>query len=334
MSNFKPRIAITCGDPAGIGPEVLIKAIADKRIVDQITPIIIAPEKLIVNYAKSLNIELPEYKLMKRGVMVEESGEVYLIDIPTNQMIIPGKVSEIAGKIAYKAILVSYSVVMEYHMADAVVTAPINKYSMNMSGHHFAGHTELYSDLSGKKVAMMMVHNNFRVGLVTNHVAIKDISARLSPKLIFNKIKIVNDALKQLFNIEFPKIAVTGLNPHCGDNGLFGNEEKEKILPGITLAKEYEIDVEGPFSADSIFLKRDQYDAIITMYHDQALVPFKLLSFNKGVNVTLGLPIIRTSPDHGTAFDIAGKGVADPESMVQAILVAREMLANLRGEID
>ncbi|HHD83112.1 MAG TPA: 4-hydroxythreonine-4-phosphate dehydrogenase PdxA [Bacteroidetes bacterium] len=333
MSDIKPRIAITCGDPAGIGPEVVIKAIADKRVLGEITPIIIAPEKLIVNYAKSLNIELPEYKVMKRGTMVEENGDVYLIDIPTNQMIIPGKISEIAGKIAYKAILISYSVIMEYHMADAVVTAPINKYSMNMSGHHFAGHTELYSDLSGKKVAMMMVHNNFRVALATNHVAVKDISAKLSPKLIFNKLKIIDDALKNLFNIEFPKIAVTGLNPHCGDNGLFGNEEKMKIVPGITLAKEYEIDVEGPFSADSLFLKRDQYDAILAMYHDQALVPFKLLSFNKGVNVTLGLPIIRTSPDHGTAFDIAGKGVADPESMIQAILIAREMLLNSRGEI-
>lgn len=330
MSTYKPRIAITCGDPAGIGPEVLVKALSDKRIYGQITPIVIGPERYFVNLSDSLNIELPEYIIMKRGMMVEETGKMHLLDVPAHQMIIPGKVSDIAGKIAYKAILISYSVVMEYHMADAVVTAPINKYSMNLSGHHYAGHTELYSELSGKKVVMMMVHNNFRVALVTNHVAIKDVSAFLSPKLIFEKLKLTNEALIRLFNIENPKIAVVSLNPHGSDNGLFGNEEKNKIVPGIALAKDYDINIDGPFSPDTVYLRRNQYDAILAMYHDQAMIPFKLLSFNKGVNVTLGLPIIRTSPDHGTAFDIAGKGVADPESMIQAILIAKEMIQNAR----
>ncbi len=331
MSTYKPRIAITCGDLAGVGPEVLIKALSDKRIYGQITPILIGPERYFVNLSNSLNIELPEYIIMKRGMMVEETGKMHLLDVPAHQMIIPGKVSDIAGKIAYKAILISYSVVMEYHMADAVVTAPINKYSMNLSGHHYTGHTELYSELSGKKVVMMMVHNNFRVALVTNHVAINDVSASLSPKLIFEKLKLTNEALIRLFNIKNPKIAIISLNPHAGDNGLFGNEEKNKIIPGIVLAKDYDINVDGPFSPDSIYLRRNQFDAILAMYHDQAMIPFKLLSFNKGVNVTLGLPIIRTSPDHGTAFDIAGKGVADPESMIQSILLAKEMILNIRA---
>ena len=208
---------------------------------------------------------------------------------------------------------------------DAIVTAPINKEAINLAGFDYSGHTELLAELTNtKNFAMMLVGGVLRIVLVTTHIALKDVSKNLSAKKIYSKIKIAYHSLQNLWKIAKPKIAVCALNPHCGEGGLFGNEEETIITPAVNNAKKLGINAVGPLAADTLFVraKDGEYDAVVCMYHDQGLIPLKMHSFGKGVNITLGLPIIRTSVDHGTAFNIAGKGIADEGSMIEAIRVA------------
>ena len=214
--------------------------------------------------------------------------------------------------------------------ADALVTAPVNKSAINKSGIPFKGHTEYLANCTrAKKIAMMFCKDSFRVTIVTRHVALKKVPRLITRAMVRDAIVLTGEALKKYFNIRSPKIGVCGLNPHCGEGGLMGTEEKDVIWPAIKSARTRTLRVSGPFSADVIFYQalRGGFDAVISMYHDQGLAPFKMIAFDSGVNVTLGLPFVRTSPDHGTAYDIAGKGIADPTSMKQAIKLAVRMCA-------
>ena len=214
--------------------------------------------------------------------------------------------------------------------ADALVTAPVNKSAINKSGILFKGHTEyLASRTCTKKIAMMFCKDSFRVTIVTRHIAIKKVSRLITRAMVKDAIMLTGEALKKYFNIRSPRIGVCGLNPHCGEDGLMGTEEKDIISPAIKSARSGTLRVSGPLPADVIFHQalKGKFDAVISMYHDQGLAPFKMIAFDSGVNVTLGLPFVRTSPDHGTAYDIAGKGIADPTSMKQAIKLAVKMCA-------
>ena len=214
---------------------------------------------------------------------------------------------------------------------DAIVTAPISKESTHLAGSKYPGHTEMLKDLSGSNQAVMMFEGQkFKVMLVTIHEALSNVPKLISKDRVLSTIKLTHDSLVNLFKIDAPKIVVCGLNPHAGESGAFGNEEIDHIIPAVEEARELGINVEGPLPADTLFYYANQgkWDAVVAMYHDQGLIPFKMVSFNDGVNITLGLPIIRTSPDHGTAFDIAWKGVADPSSMIAAIKVAAQFAIN------
>ena len=214
---------------------------------------------------------------------------------------------------------------------DAIVTAPISKESTHLAGSKYPGHTEMLKDLSGSNQAVMMFEGNkFKVMLVTIHEALSNVPKLISKDRVLSTIKLTHDSLVNLFKIDAPKIVVCGLNPHAGESGAFGNEEIDHIIPAVEEAKELGINIEGPLPADTLFYYANlgKWDAVVAMYHDQGLIPFKMVSFNDGVNITLGLPIIRTSPDHGTAFDIAWKGVADPSSMIAAIKVAAQFAIN------
>ncbi|MBU1006901.1 MAG: 4-hydroxythreonine-4-phosphate dehydrogenase PdxA [Candidatus Omnitrophica bacterium] len=214
--------------------------------------------------------------------------------------------------------------------ADGLVTAPVNKSAINASGVKFSGHTEYLAKITRKKkIAMLFCAGAFRVAIVTRHISLKEVPAALTRTVIKDTILLTAEALRKYFNVRVPRIGVCGLNPHCGEDGIMGTEEKSVIAPIVKKVRSKTLKVEGPLPADVIFYmaRNDRFDAVISMYHDQGLAPFKMIAFDKGVNVTLGLPFVRTSPDHGTAYDIAGKGVADPSSMKEAIKLAVKMCA-------
>ncbi|HUI27064.1 MAG TPA: 4-hydroxythreonine-4-phosphate dehydrogenase PdxA, partial [Candidatus Kryptonia bacterium] len=240
---------------------------------------------------------------------------------------VPGRPSRAGGEAAYQAIVAAVAAVQRGDAA-AIVTAPINKANIVAAGHHFAGHTELLTELSGAhRVRMMMAAPGLRVVLATTHVALRRVPSLLTPELVGDTIAVTYHALRERFGVGRPQIAVCGLNPHAGEGGLFGREDQQVIRPAVQSARRRGIQAVGPLPADSVFAHAaaGRYDAVVCMYHDQGLAPFKLLHFHDGVNVTLGLPFVRTSPDHGTAYDIAGRGNADPASMVAAIELAAQL---------
>ena len=282
----KPRIALTVGDPAGIGPEIVEKAAADPGVRAICEPIIFA---------------------------APFSGKV-------------GEVSAEAGRIAFETIVRAVDAAKAGDV-DAIATAPVNKLAFSKAGLKWKGHTDLLSHLCGtRRVAMMFHAPSLNVVLMTVHVPIKTVHALLTRRLVEEMIAITNESLPR-FGIRKPRLAVAGLNPHAGESGVLGQEDRRTLVPAILSAQEKGIDVSGPYPADTIFVRasRGEFDCVLACYHDQGLIPVKLLAFGQAVNVTLGLPIIRTSVDHGTAFDIAGQGVADPGSMVEAILLAAKL---------
>ena len=291
--SLKPRVAITVGDPAGIGPEIAERAAADSRVVEACEPVLYTPSP--------------------------------------DATFTPGILSAEAGRAAYDTIVRAVDDA-QHGRVDAIATAPINKEAFRRAGLPWSGHTDLLAHLTGASdVAMLFYSEALRVVLATVHVALADVPPTLTRTSLEATIMLTARELPR-FDIAAPRIAVAGLNPHAGEHGLFGREEETVIGPAIAACRDRGVDVSGPFPGDTVFVRayRGEFDVVVACYHDQGLIPVKLMAFNQAVNVTLGLPIVRTSVDHGTAFDIAGKGIADPESMVAAVLLAAR-LARSRG---
>lgn len=327
MAQLKPRIGISLGDVNGIGPEVVIKALADHRILSLMTPVIYGSSRVLSYYKKQLNIEEFNYAQVKnkgqfapRSINVVNSWEDTL-------EITPGKPSPVAGKAAVAALRHACEELKE-GLVDALVTAPIDKHTAHTDEFPFKGHTEFLTQFFGASGSLMfMVSDDLRVGLATEHLPLRDVTSAISRERVEAKISLMERSLRQDFGITKPRIAVLGVNPHAGDGGLIGNEEDQVIKPAIAEFKNKGKLVFGPFPADGFvgtaqFVK---YDGVLAMYHDQGLVAFKAIAFGEGVNFTAGLPVIRTSPDHGTAYAIAGRGQADESSMRHAIFKAAEI---------
>ncbi len=326
-----PNIVISIGDINGIGPEVVLKSLIDHDYSASV-PVIISPFEVIGYYSDTQNIPLDfNYCTTYDDISLGRINVVW--DDNFEGEIQPGELTASSGAVAMKSIEKCIKLVQNGD-AHAMVTAPISKEAVNLAGYHIPGHTEFLAEECGiDEVLMMLVNENLRVALVTAHVPISEVASTISAELINQKAQLLNHSLKFDFGIAEPKIALLGLNPHAGDGGIIGSEEIEIIEPAINHAREIGINLEGPFPADGFFGHQlhGQYDAILAMYHDQGLAPFKLLSFGKGVNVTAGLPIIRTSPDHGTAFNIAGKNQANPSSFIQAYQLAIDLVHQRYG---
>ncbi len=325
MLENKIRIGITQGDINGIGLEVIMKTFSDPMIFDLCVPVVFSSSKTASYHRKALGLEDFNFNPVKdldninprKANLINCYEEEVNIDL--------GKPSTITGKYALRS-LEQVCDALEKKKIDVIVTAPINKHTIHSDQFQFAGHTEYFEKRfgAGANALMLMVSENLKVAVVTGHIPVSAISSTLTQELIYKKIKTLNKTLIEDFSITRPRIAVLGLNPHAGDMGTIGKEELEIILPAINKAKEENILVYGPYAADGFFgaATYKQFDAVLAMYHDQGLTPFKALSFGSGVNYTAGLPIIRTSPDHGTAYELAGKNKASEESFRSAIYLA------------
>jgi len=316
-----PIIAFTLGDMNGIGAEVILKTLATKKFINSLHPILVGPEYIWKQTAKKYKLEL---KFSSYNFESHKKGEISIFSIPFLEKITYGKISARSGALSMLSIQIAYELIMQ-KLADAMVTAPISKEAINLANFHCDGHTGYLSAISrNKNICMMLLNDIMRVGLVTTHLPISEVNKNITKSLILKKIMILNCSLQKDFNIRQPRMAVLSLNPHAGDGGVFGNEEKKIIIPAIKKAKAKKINVDGPFPSDAFFAryKPECYDVVLSMYHDQGLIPLKMTDNNRGVNFTAGLNFIRTSPDHGTAFDIAGKGKADPSSNTAATELA------------
>jgi 4-phospho-D-threonate 3-dehydrogenase / 4-phospho-D-erythronate 3-dehydrogenase len=321
-----PRIGITMGDPAGIGPEVVLKAVAEEEVKRTCIPVIIGDAQLLAHTARTLDLQ-SGYDIVRADEPFPEHSEpvIYHLDNIAG-LIEPGIESAAAGKAAGGYIEAAVELCAAGSI-DAVATAPINKRALFLGGYSFPGHTEFFAHLTGaEEYAMAFVAGNLRIVLLSTHVPLAEAIRLVERDRIVRRINLTNREL-QRWGIEKPRIAVAALNPHGAEGGLFGVEEASEIMPAIDACRRDEINVLGPYSADTVFLRasRGEFDGVIACYHDQAMIPVKCLSFGEAVNVTLGLPFIRTSVDHGTAFDIAGKGLAEHSSMVAAIKLAAEL---------
>jgi 4-hydroxythreonine-4-phosphate dehydrogenase len=327
-----PVVGITIGEINGIGPEVIVKALRDNRILASFTPIIYGTNKAISYYKKSLNMHEFNFQTIKSANEVQQK-KINLINVTSEEIeITPGTPTEHSGKVSFQA-LESATQDLSEGKIDVLVTAPISKENIQKAGFNFPGHTEYLAEMSGVKEALMILTSgDLRVALVTTHIPVSEVSKHLTKDNLVAKIKSLEASLKKDFNIVKPKIAVFGLNPHAGENGKIGSEEQQIIIPAIQQLKNEGLLVYGPFAADGFFGShaRNQYDGVLAMYHDQGLAAFKALAFEDGVNYSAGLPIIRTSPDHGTAFDISGKGKASEQSMRSAIFQAIDIWKNRR----
>ncbi len=323
-------VGISQGDINGIGYEVIMKTLLDPRILEMCTPIVYGSAKVAAYHRKALNIENLSFNHI-RTTKEANPRRAYIINcIDDNVRVELGKSTPIAGESSFLALDRATSDLGNGYI-DVLVTAPINKDNIQSENFNFPGHTEfLAQKFNTNNYIMLMVSETMKVGVVTTHLPISKVSESLSKELILDKIRIISRSLQQDFAITKPRIAVFGLNPHAGDNGLLGSEEKEIIIPAIEQAKEEGIIALGPYPADGFFGTEDyrKFDAILAMYHDQGLIPFKLASFDRGVNYTAGLPFIRTSPAHGTAYSIAGEDKASPESFRQALYLAIDIYRN------
>ncbi|MFQ5864688.1 MAG: 4-hydroxythreonine-4-phosphate dehydrogenase PdxA [bacterium] len=325
----RPIIAITIGDINGIGPEVIVKALSKSAIRKACRPVIVGPTSVVEQQLKFVNQDLQLIEVSDLRERELSENEIEVLDAGTKEYLPSdlGEITTTGGEVAAKALEMAINMAV-VGKVDAMTTAPISKAALNLAGYYYPGQTELLAEKTHTdEVVMVLLSGDFRVGLVTTHCPIASVPRLLSKEKICKKIEILNSDLQDRFKIPKPKIAVTALNPHAGEGGMFGGEETETIQPAIHAAKNIGIEVEGPFPADTLFarLQDNKFDAYLAMYHDQGLIPLKMSSFGRAVNYTAGLPIIRTSPDHGTAFDIVGKGVADSGSMVEAIKLAIAM---------
>ena len=331
MSIKKPVIGITLGDFNGIGPEIIIRVLKDNRINKHCTIIVYGHPGIFAQQRKLMKIDnFSFHKLDNSFERIHYKKSNIHICWEEDYQIEPGVPSRESSTAALKAIKTAAEHLKEGKL-DAVVTAPISKEHIQSIENDFIGHTELFTNLYEEVDSLMfLVSEKLRTATMTGHIPLNKVAATLSRKKIVSKAKILIRSLQQDFGIERPKIAILGLNPHAGDNGVIGNEEKEFIIPAIQNLKESELFAFGPYPADGIFGSGmyKKFDAILGMYHDQVLTPFKTIAFENGVNFTAGLPVVRTSPDHGTAFDIAGKNLADPTSLREAIFTAIDIFNN------
>ncbi|MES2773420.1 MAG: 4-hydroxythreonine-4-phosphate dehydrogenase PdxA [Bacteroidota bacterium] len=328
----KPIIGFTSGDLNGIGIELLIKSLSDSRILDHCTPVVFASNKSINFYRKSMPDINFVYQSLKDFTRVNNKMVNVLNCWEEEVLITPGILNETGGDYGRRSLVAAVDALKAGHI-DGLVTAPVHKKNIYSESFAYTGHTPfLKAAFEAKDVVMLMVADNMRVGLLTEHVPVAEVSKYVTKEAILSKLRIMNDTIARDFGVDKPKIAVLGLNPHAGDEGLVGNEEETVIKPAVKDAKEMRMLVYGPFSADAFFARGqyEKFDGVLAMYHDQGLIPFKSLALGEGVNYTAGLAGIRTSPDHGTAFDIAGKGIADPTSFLAAIFGCIDIIAKRR----
>ncbi len=324
----KVKIGISAGDINGIGLEVVLKTIGHEQILKRCTPVVYASTKVVSYHKNIAGVEFP-FQVIK-DMTRPSFDKVNIINCwQDNVNITLGKATEDGGKFAYIA-LEKAVIDLRDGQLDAIVTAPINKEAMKMAAFPYAGHTEYLAKQLGGNDLMFMLHDDLRIGVATNHIPISAVSAMLTKEMVETKLHTMEQSLRVDFGIERPTIAVLGLNPHASDNGVIGDEEEKVIRPVIIEAKKKGMLVVGPFPADGFFGSGQykKFDGILAMYHDQGLIPFKLLSFGQGVNFTAGLKAVRTSPDHGTAFDIAGSNSADPSSFRKALFTAIDIARN------
>ena len=324
----KPIIGISCGDINGIGPEIILKVMNDNRILDICTPVIFANNKVINFYRKGLPDININFSAIKEIAKVNTKQVNVFNCWEEDVAVTPGILNDIGGKYA----VISLNMAAEALKAgqiDGLVTAPIHKKNIQSDNFAFTGHTPYFKKLFGAAdVVMFMVAENMKVALLTEHVPLKEVAQYVTKERIMSKLQLMNQSLKKDFGINKPKIAVLGLNPHAGDEGLIGKEEIEIIKPAIKDAKQKDIFCFGPYPSDAFFARGqyEKFDGILAIYHDQGLIPFKSLAVGEGVNYTAGLNAVRTSPDHGVAFDIAGKGIADESSLREAIYKCIDIL--------
>ncbi len=318
LKSKTPRLLLTIGDPNGIGPEIILKIFNDRTFISKKDLTVIGSKNILDHYASLLNLKpIPKEKLLE-------------IPLPSKFNLNPGKIEKNAGKFSGNAVKKAIDLCLKKEF-DGMITLPISKESFNLGGYNYPGHTEMLSELTSSGDTVMILYSKeFSVALVTGHIPISKVSKALNKKLLIKKIITVNNSLVKNFGIKNPKIAVLSLNPHAGDGGLIGKEEQDIISPVIEEMNSIGFNLRGPFASDGYFANESykRFDIAVAMYHDQGLIPFKMISFDKGVNFTAGLNIIRTSPDHGTAFDIAGMGIANAESTKQAIILADQLVVN------
>ena len=324
----KIRVGISIGDLNGIGSEVALKTFADSRMMEFCTPVIFFFFFTIsqLNNIFKLNIKFNGLKELNKII----DGKINVVNVWQEQAEIKfGETTEIAGKYALRSLKAAVEA-LKRNQIDVLVTAPISKSNIQSEDFKFAGHTDFLAETFESDSLMFMVTDDFKIGLMTDHVAVKDIAEVITAELVKEKIKNIIDSLQKDFAVRRPKIAVLGINPHSGDNGVIGKEDDEIVKPVIQECLDEGLLVFGPYAADSFFGagNHQKFDAVLAAYHDQGLIPFKTLSFGKGVNFTAGLPVVRTSPDHGTAFEIAGKGEADAGSFKEAVFMAIRIFKN------
>lgn len=324
------NIGISCGDLSGIGIELILKTFSDSRMNDMCVPVIYAPEAAFEIHKKVLNFKDFHYHKTDSAQNLNRK-KINLVNTPGGQDKIEfGTPTPDSGKAAFKSLEAAVQDLAATRI-DVLVTAPIHKENIQAAGFKFPGHTEYLASFANEdNPLMILMRDELRVGVVTGHIPLKEVSGALTTELILNKISKMHNTLLKDFARTKPKIAVLGLNPHAGENGVLGNEENDVIIPAIEQAGKQDMYAFGPFPADGFFGSgaHRKYDGVLAMYHDQGLAPFKALSFGGGVNFTAGLPVVRTSPDHGTAFDIAGKGIADENSFRAAVYAAIDIHAN------
>ena len=325
-----PVIGITVGDINGVGPEVILKSLSDSRILRFFTPVIYGSVKVLNYYGNRLGLNL-SFNSVRTVDHVKEK-KVNVIECWTNDVVVtPGEDNKVGGDCALRSLRKASDDLVKKKIA-AIVTAPINKNNIQGENFKFPGHTEFFTSLDKEnhESLMLLCSEGLRVGVVTGHIPLSEVEKNLTKELLRHKIRILLDSLKKDFSIQKPKIAILGLNPHAGENGLLGTQEEDVILPVIKDFKRKAELVFGAFPSDGFFGKGEyqKFDGVLGMYHDQGLIPFKTLSFGQGVNFTSGLDLVRTSPDHGTAYDIAGKGVANEGSMREALYLALDIVRN------
>ncbi len=332
VQNKPAVIGISHGDVNGISYEVIIKTLSDSRILEFFTPVVYGSSKVASYYKKILGIHDFNFHVI-RSADQAIPGKANMVNIFSDEIKIElGQNTDLAGRVALQSLEATTDDLAK-GVIGGLVTAPINKQNIQGKDFDFPGHTEFLTKKFGAEESLMlMVSNSIRIGVVTGHIPLRDVPGRITAEAILKKMRIMNQSLSFDFGIRKPKIAVLGLNPHAGDKGVIGREEQEVIIPAIRQAFDSGILAFGPFPADGFFGSSsfNNFDGILTMYHDQGLIPFKTLSFKSGVNFTAGLPVVRTSPAHGTAFDLAGKNMAHPDAFREAVYMAIDIIKNRR----